>query len=68
MKKAILSIHEKRERIVIRYKRKQKRFYDLCEECGKQFDRLPVNEPAQLTEKDSEDIQQNLKTIRNKNK
>lgn len=67
MKKAIFTISEKHERITIRYKHKQNNLVAICEECGKQFDWLTINEAAQLTGKTSEDIRQNLEVLRRKN-
>lgn len=68
MKKAILSISEKHERIIIRYKRRRKKLFAVCEDCGKQFEWLTIEEAASLLGNDVEDIRKNLKTLRSKNK
>jgi len=68
MKKAILSINEKHERITIRYKSRRKRILAVCEDCGKQFDWLTVNEAARLSGSGEEEIKRDLKTLRSKNK
>lgn len=67
MKKAIFSISEKKEKIVIRYKRKRNAFVAICEECGKPIDWLTVKEAAELTGKNSEEIRQELKLLRKSN-
>lgn len=64
MKKAIFSISEKHERIKIRYRRKRKSVFAICEDCGRSFDWLTVEEAANLTEKKVEEIRDNLKSLR----
>lgn len=67
MKKGIFSISEKHERITIRYRRKRKILIAICEDCGKQFEWLTVDEAASLIGQDAEDIRKRLKVLRREN-
>jgi hypothetical protein len=67
MKKGIFSISEKHERITIRYRRTQTALFAICEDCGKQFEWLTIDEAVNLTGKDAEYIRQNLKNLREQN-
>ena len=68
MKKETFIISEKHERITIQYRRKQKRFFTVCEKCGKKFESLTVDEAADLIGKDADYVRRNLKILRRKEK
>jgi hypothetical protein len=67
MKKVIFSITEKHELIKIRYRRTQKSLFAVCADCGKQFEWLTVEEAADLSGTNAEEIRHNIKTLREQN-
>jgi hypothetical protein len=66
MKKEICLVRQKHERIIIRYRQKKKIINPVNEDTDQESEWLTVNEAAELSGSDANEIRQNLIILRKK--